>query len=92
MGAGVTFGEPGATDGLPPKPGLPTFDRIMGREPVPLAGPLRKQEAPPEVDEAEQEAAANRIARAQAMLYEAAYKRKHLANGPAPEPEPSPPE
>lgn len=75
---GVTF----PANPPPPKPGLPTFERLMGREPVPfMPGQRPAEQAPEEMSEA--------AARAHAMVTVAGLrkaKRGKAAAAAAPPP------
>lgn len=73
----VRFPRPGAPHPAP-DPTLPTFERLMGRPPTPwLSDP-----PPPTPEQEEEEAerkreAAEKLARAQAQVWEATLRRNH---------------
>jgi hypothetical protein len=89
VAGGVTFSD---TPG-PPRKNAPTFERLMGRLPVPLVDPPPKTPAEIAAEEEQAKMAAGKLALAQAQLWEAGFRATHpdrVVDAPG-ETEPSPP-
>lgn len=94
LSSGAKFPRPGAPQ-PPPDPTTPTFERLMGRPPVPFFDPVPPSEEQQAEDDERKRVAAERLARAQMQVWEATMRRAHpekIVDDPDDEePEPSPP-